>query len=214
MHVARCGTHVAYRATSPRYSTTSVEPAFVKDPSTLNGVGPKQEWIVAAYRDEVPARAVAHKCRNWGISRARAEQLAAEASGEAHFRSLGQSFQNERHYRGWVTLTAINFTIDGLRAGARSRSLNWVASADKGTQEADCINQWLEEGLATLDDLERSLVRMTFEDGLTLNEICRIFEKTQGEPTNAGRLRIKRRRDRALKKLRDFLIRHGFPGNL
>jgi DNA-directed RNA polymerase specialized sigma24 family protein len=163
-----------------------------------------------AYLAGVPAQVVAHKCRNWGLRPQRSADLADEAAAEAYSRSLTRCFENEDHYRAWVTQTALNYTVDKLRRESRSQSLTWIVPEVVGASNPHSVAVGLAEGLATLAEDERNLLTLTYEEDLTLDQIARrIAIGGDGSP-NAKRLRIKRKRDDAQRKLRKYLIDNGY----
>jgi len=168
-----------------------------------------RQFADAAFLDGVPASSVFLKCRNWGLMTRRATDVAEEASAEAYRRSLAEDFNNADHYRAWITRTAINVAIDILRAGSRSWPLGEFDRAQVSGTETGFADRVLEAALATLPEDDRVIVSMTFEQGLTLDEIAeQISALADGSP-NAKRLRIKRRRDAALRQLRVYLEEHG-----
>ena len=163
-----------------------------------------------AYIAGIPARIVAHKCGNWGLSPARAADLAEEAAAEAYYRSLTHCFANWDHYRGWITETALNYAIDKLRRASRSQSLTWVAPTADGSSDHDSLAAGLAEGMAALAEEERALLKLTYDEELTLDQIAgRVAAEDKGS-LNAKRLRIKRKRDEALRKLRAYLVKNGY----
>lgn len=168
-------------------------------------------FVEGAIIDGIPRLAVLLKCRNWGIPSNRAADIAEEASAEAYQRSLGQRFNDSAHYRAWVTRTAINVAIDLLRQQARFVSCHWLAELGCDPQRRNELKDVLADALEALTDRQRLLLSLTYDVGLTLDEIAeRLLPNVGGSP-NAKRLRIKRERDEALTSVRAFLAQHGFP---
>jgi RNA polymerase sigma factor (sigma-70 family) len=162
-----------------------------------------------AYLAGIPARTVRHKGRNWGLSFSRAEDLAEDAAAEAYHRSLTHCFHNEEHYRAWVTQTAINLAIDKLRRESRSQSLTWLVMSNEASDH-ERIAAILAGGLATLAQDERELLTLTYEEGWTLDQIARLVTVPEAGSPNARRLRVKRKRDQALRKLKTYLVQLGY----
>jgi DNA-directed RNA polymerase specialized sigma24 family protein len=172
---------------------------------------PGEAFIERAYEDQIPFMAVRFKCRNWGVAEARAIEIAEEASAEAYKRSLTRCFFNEDHYRAWVTKTATHYAADVLRRDTRNRPCAWLdLQAPSETTNDATAEAILAAGLETLSDEERDLLDMTYNRGLTLDEIAFQLHRDETGSPNAKRLRAKRRRDGALWKLRVFLKKHGF----
>jgi DNA-directed RNA polymerase specialized sigma subunit len=170
-------------------------------------------FAARAYQAGIPARIVYQKYRNWGMNHQRAVELADDAAAEAYYRSLTHCFHSEEHYQAWVAKTALHFVIDKLRRESRSQALTWIASlADRASDQGLDANA-VAAGLATLASDERILLTMTFEEDLTLDEIAgHVAASDPGSPT-AKRLRIKRKRDRALSKLKAYLVKQGYCDN-
>jgi RNA polymerase sigma factor (sigma-70 family) len=158
-----------------------------------------------AFRDGIPVGAVLLKCRNWGVSGPRAAHVAEEAAAEAYRRALDRPFEGDAHFRAWVTRAALNVAVDILRREARARAVpladRLAAPPSGGESDAALV----EAGLARLPAEEREIVRLTFEEGLTLDEIADRVLPPGGGSANARRLRVKRKRDVALERLRGYL---------
>ncbi len=155
----------------------------------------------------VPRRAVEVRCRAFGLCSDRARDLAEEAAAEAHRRAIVRCFTSEDHYSKWVTRTALNFAIDKIRRMTRERTVIWiVASTREITSEAEVDRETLRKALSILSDEERRVLTLTFDEGLTLDQIADTVDFGAIISPNAKRLRIKRMRDDALCKLRRFLV--------
>jgi DNA-directed RNA polymerase specialized sigma24 family protein len=168
-----------------------------------------QDFAERAFRDGIPLGAVALACRNWGLPYRRAADLAEQAASEAHCRALDREFDGEDHYRAWVTRTAVNCAVDLLRQANRARSLppdvpGFLPRSDAGPDAAD-----LAEAMSLLSEEDRDILHMTFVENLTLDEIADRTPSAGPGSANARRLRVKRRRDVALERLREYLERLG-----
>jgi RNA polymerase sigma factor (sigma-70 family) len=172
----------------------------------------QRRYVEAALREGIPSEMILLKCRNWGVTATRAAAIAEEASAEAYLRALEQSFDSETHYRAWVSRTALNFAVDLLRRGSRTRPLGTTDLAAPSTR-APVNTATLSECLEKLDEEQQQILRMTYEEGLTLDEIALRLLPSEGGSANARRLRIKRKRDVALRQLRRYLESCGFESD-
>jgi DNA-directed RNA polymerase specialized sigma24 family protein len=81
------------------------------------------DYVRRAQDDRVPYSAVLRRCLNWGVPRAKAEDLADESSivsyGKAFEkeRTISGYFTSEKHFRAWVTTSAFWHAIGELREG-------------------------------------------------------------------------------------------------
>ena len=170
-------------------------------------------FVEQAFRNGIPAAALHQKCKNWGIGGGQAVILVEEAAAEAHSRLLDRTFENEDHYKNSVIRTAINIAVDMLRRQNRACAVPLVDELAADPKDADTDPSLLAEGLATLSDRERNILRMTYEEGLTLDEIAARILPPSDKSLNAQRLRVKRERDLALQRLRKYLIGRGFDAD-
>jgi hypothetical protein len=162
-----------------------------------------------AFREGIPLGAVVLKCRNRGVSGRRAAQIAEEAAAEAYRRSLDRVFQSAEHFRAWITRTALNAAVDILRREGRTRSVSFLERLAVSAASVEVDTALVSDCLSRLSALERGILHMIFEERLTLDEIAaRVLPAEDGSP-NARRLRVKRKRDRALAFLRDCLAGWG-----
>lgn len=162
-----------------------------------------------AFREGIPVGAVVLRCRNWGVAGPRAAEVAEEAAAEAYRRALDRPFDSAAHFRAWVTRAALNVAVDVLRRETRRRTvpLGEHLAAPPHAPEAEAAP--VAACLARLPTEEREIVRLTFEEGLTLDEIAeRVLPPGDGS-ANARRLRVKRKRDIALDQLRRYLVGYG-----
>lgn len=162
-------------------------------------------FVEGALVDGIPRLAVLLKCRNWGIPTSRAADIAEEASAEAYQRSLDQSFNDANHFRAWVTRTAVNAAIDLLRQQSKAVSFSLIAEFGIAPKRDNEIKDALDDALRSLTRHEQELVALTYEHGLTLDAIAERLMSNEGGSANAKRLRIKRQRDEAIRKLRHRL---------
>lgn len=169
-----------------------------------------QAFVEKAVTDGIPRLAVQLKCRNWGIPSDRAADIAEEASAEAYQRSLDQRFNDANHFRAWVTRSAINAAIDLLRQQSRFISCNWLAELGFDYQLHNELKDVLAAALESLTNRQRLLLDLSYDVGLTLDEIAKRLPPGGSGSPNAKRLRIKRERDQALTILRAFFSQHGF----
>ena len=170
----------------------------------VDGRGTGQSFLTRAFRDRVPIGGVGARCRNWGVLHGRAMDIAEEAAAEAYCRVLGRSFGSEDHFRAWLTRIAMNIAVDLLRA-SRTRSASSLAAMAAPMPASDLDTADLAECLGKLAEEEQRILRMTFEEKLTLDQIAdQILPPNEGT-ANARRLRIKRRRELALRRLRCYL---------
>lgn len=167
-------------------------------------------FIEAAYRRGVPAGYVALKCRNWGLSRERAAEVAEDAAAEAFVRALTHTFESEAHFHNWVTKVACHAVIDRLR---RERlpppgpePPDRIAPPPPDPTDAPTVAACL----ARLSKDEQEIVRLTIEEELTLDALADRLLPPDDRSANARRLQIKRKRDVALRRLRGYLTEAGF----
>lgn len=161
-----------------------------------------------AARRRVPKAAVFLRCKNWGIAYHRAHELSDESSNEAHLRALECAFHSQAHFDRWVTRTALNWTVDRLRASRKWISLiehQLSASRSSDAEDHAVELKRLEAAIAQLEDRERELIRHYYFDSCTLDVLARLHTESDGSSDNARRLRVKREKDLVLRKLRALL---------
>lgn len=167
-------------------------------------------FVGAATIANVPYSAVVARCLGKRIPLSRASEIAKEASAEAYRRSLEHEFSNFAHYCRWVRRTACNYAVDLLRQESKAVSLTWIEELESQTNDGSKNRELVLQGLESLSERDRLILKMTYEDELTLDEIVeRLLPKEDGS-ANAKRLRIVRSRDAALATLRSFLLNHGY----
>lgn len=169
------------------------------------------KFVEATFQAGVPFKTVRLRCRNWGISETCAIQIADESSAEAYQRSLQGEFNDEAHFRAWVTRTAINVAVDLLRKQNRTVGIGWIGELAARAGNAEVNRELILRGIESLTQREQLILAMTYEEGLTLDEmVVRLFPDDVQSSANAKRLRVKRCRDAALITLRSYLLQHGF----
>lgn len=164
-----------------------------------------RDFIEDAFIVGVPSAAVFKKCRIWGVPRDRAAEIANESASEAYGRAIERVFSNSDHFRAWVTRTAVNLAIDRLRRDARTVSLNESFEPRQPFQAAELDNDLYSRALESLSEQDRMILRWTYQESLTLDEMARRLFPDSDTSKNAQRLRIKRQRDAAIEKIRVFL---------
>lgn len=170
-----------------------------------------RQFSERAYREGVPIGAAYVLCRNRGLLPQAAAQLAEEAAAEAHRRALvHDAFNDYQHFCNWLAVTAQNWVRDQFR---RRRPLplpdhdGWAcATAEAEDWEEEALLR-LRECLARLRPADQEVLRLTFLDRLTLDEAAAVLEPNGKGSPNARRLRIMRRRDVAIRRLRDYFGR-------
>lgn len=162
------------------------------------------EYAAAAFRDQVPISVLKLKCRFWCTSSGRAEDLAEEATAEAFRKSLTIDFEGQQHYRAWITRTAINAAIDIVRREAYLQAYtSQVRLESSSTQNSSSSD--LHTALESLTEEFQTLLKLTFFERLTLEELSERLLPDDTRTPNAKRLHIKRRRDLALAELRTVM---------
>ena len=167
-------------------------------------------FVEQACQEGIPIGAVVVLCRNRGLNHAAALELAEEAAAEAYTRSLDHDFESYVHCCNWLARTALNWAIDRLRQHHRTRPIretdSWVDSVEmiEGMEE-DLFR--LREGICQLPQAEQDLLRLAFVEQLTLKEIADRLEPDSQGSLNARRLRMKRKRDVAIQRLRSYFGR-------
>lgn len=163
-----------------------------------------------AFQKNIPMGAVYLACRNWGMNHDQASDRASIAGAEAICRSLDVTFENERHFNSWVTTTAIRLAIEHHRRNKRIRSLD--AFFDSGGPEPAANPPGPREAIMDLNDVltqlterERTILTLSYEQDMTLEEMVPILFPDVDASMNARRLRVKRERDLVLKKIRGYL---------
>lgn len=169
---------------------------------------PGRSFVEQAFGDGVPTRVLLHRCQNWGIVFERAVILAEEATAEAHRRLLDRNFESYAHYRSSVTQTAIRVLIDILRRERRRRTLPLDEELAAPVSIAGPDYSDLAKFLSMLSEMERVILRLTFEEERTLDEIADRVLPPSDSSLNARRLQIKRKRDLALRRLRNYFDRY------
>ena len=161
-----------------------------------------RSFVIEATRAGIPFGAILLACRNWGLPPMICVDLAEEATQEAHLRGLDVSFPVAGDYYRWVTVIGRRFAIDVLRR--KQRAINLGDGADALTARVGKADD--QDGLAGhlegLPEEDQCILRMTFVDGMTLDEIVAVVFANEDASPNALRLRVKRRRDLALGRLR------------
>jgi DNA-directed RNA polymerase specialized sigma24 family protein len=168
-----------------------------------------RSYAERAWKDNVPNGAIYLCGRNWGLSNDAAEELAAEASNEAHRRLLDKEFATYEGYCAYVTRTAYNCAVDELRRRNRQTPLtdsSLVAEA-AGESRAEKIDR-LHRALARLSEEDRWLICTKYYEGLTYYELARRWRPdATGSPGAQGQA-ARNALLLALRRLRRYLEDH------
>jgi RNA polymerase sigma factor (sigma-70 family) len=159
------------------------------------------DFAKRALAQEIPQRAVAHRCRSRGLHAVRAEQIAEEASAEAYVRAVNQEFSSESHFRAWLTYVANNVARDLLRRENRLRQLEHDESLP-GRDHSQIVQEEIVLCLGRLNPDMQQILQLAYELEFTLDEIADYLQINASLSPNARRLRVKRLRDVALADLR------------
>ncbi len=165
-------------------------------------------FVEQACQEGIPIGALVVRCRNRGLVHAAAVELAEEAAAEAYTRSLDRDFESYVHYCNWLTRTALNWAIDRLRRRRPVRAVRetdcWVDAVETlGGMEEDLLH--LREVIALLPVADQEVLRLAFFEQLTLEKMADRLEPNAPGSLNARRLRMKRKRDVAIERLRCYL---------
>lgn len=187
-------------------------------------------YLRRAQDDRVPYLVVRARCRNWGVPRDRAEELAEESSTVSYGRAFEQErkspgfFTSEDHFRGWVTNSAVWQCIGELRRGNREGDLppgDIVDPRDSAGKEETVFGMCF----SRLSEVEQRILS-EFAEKKTHEEIAAVLSAEFPEsirpksspnvpelpPTlNALRLRVFRLIERARQRLADCLTENGEP---
>jgi DNA-directed RNA polymerase specialized sigma24 family protein len=185
-------------------------------------------FVERANRDGVPRWAVRKMCLNRSYAPSRSTETAEDAANESYTRALACElktegyFLNEKHFRAWVTRTAINYVNDAGRRASREDGSELIGlMLDKKTHGDQfgavrtCIDGLTGAGQLTISMTVEGATLLEIADGLQ-----RDFPDTIVKPDEAARLKLpptptarvlraKRVRDRALADLVDCLERNG-----
>lgn len=148
--------------------------------------------------------------RRWGVKRAEAEDVAAEATLFAAERALGQTFVNDEHCEHWLYRVALRRAIDLLRA--RGRHVPQALLDDLAPAPALEPAGW--EGIvrrchARLTARQRRILTMRYRDGLTLREVAELQLPADGRSPQGRITAIRREEQEALDVLRRALEDEG-----
>jgi RNA polymerase sigma factor (sigma-70 family) len=169
-----------------------------------------EQWLADCANTCV--RAVTGALVRLGVSPQRAADLAGEGVSFAHAQAIEQTpaFTNLEHARKWVVRVAINRAIQLLRTDQRRRKIearihtegraNDAGSTPRPSPMAPFL-EMIPEYLAMLPAEQRLLVRLSFLEGYTLEEIAGVF----GSSTAT----IFRRRREILARLRELMTSRG-----
>ena len=160
-----------------------------------------------AYEERVPIGAAYVLCRSRGLTPQAAVQLAEEAGAEAHSRALSwDKFKGYGHFRNWLVVTARNWVRDYFRRRCTSQlfmdDLALQPTSEAEDRELELTQLW--EYLDRLPPEDREVLRLTFLEGLTLDQAAAVLEPNATGTPNARRLRVWSRRNVALSRLRSY----------
>ena len=162
-----------------------------------------REFAEAAFRLGIPQLSIRWKCVGWGLACPQADEISTEAASEATLRGMDRIFHDFEHYQAWLTRVASNLAVDALRGLRRKRILDQCPSlANLDAAPIDSHLPLLHAAVAELAESEQRLLRLAFEEQLTLDAIA-VALGIDGATDNAKRLKVKRLRDKIFQKLRE-----------
>ena len=118
------------------------------------------------------------------------------------------SFQNRSSFSTWLYSIAYNYCADQLRLAKRLPTTTWEQESPghnkADTQEAQLHEETLQvmrQAMETLSPAERALLRLKYEDGMSIEEIAQLY----GLKPSAVKMRLKRSRE----KIQDLYAKKG-----
>jgi len=174
-----------------------------------------ESWLRRVLDEQVGVGAVFFVCAQRGLAPARARDLAEDGVQKAALRawqtfSSADRFQDYTHFAHWFRRVAVNHARDVLRREQREErrrskkaaQLKAEAAGPKSWIEAEDVRTLVEQ----LPSDDQLLLKLYYEDGLTLDELAERLLPPDGRSRNARRLEIWRRLRKLVQDLRQHLL--------
>jgi RNA polymerase sigma factor (sigma-70 family) len=176
-----------------------------------------EEWAARVLREGIGVGAVFLLYRGRGVAPQRAHDLAVEAVQEALVRaaSIGDVPARFQHsfvyFCNWVRMVASNYARSICRREQRARQLAETEAEDIEAPSAEPPErvQLLRDFLQQATQEERDLLLLSYEEGLTLDDLAQRFLPPDDRSESARRLAIWRRRRDTRRRLRQWLLERG-----